>query len=484
MKRDRIKIGFAPTKRDIFNHPETFELRETILQQISGWLQDVVEIVDIDDVTQQGLLETEDGAIAVTEKFRREGVDGLFVPHCNFGSESSIVYVASRLNVPVLVWGPQDNDPSTPIDFKISSVGRARDTQCGLFATGKALRRVNVPFTYLPNAPLESDVLERGYKAFVSVCATVKAFKETKILQIGTRPEAFWTVICNEGELLERFGIRVFPITLVELQQASQELKETAPDEIAETVSLISKLTTPVGVNDDDLVNMAAYYLALQALCSKYHCNAVATSCWDAFQAAMGISACAVNGYVGQTGIPVVCEMDIHGAISSRLMQAAGLYTDPVFFADLTIRHPTNPNAELLWHCGNFPPCMAKDPAACTVRNIPAATPSPGKSYFELRTDEDMTICRFDGDHGEYSLLMGQGKSVEGPATTGTYSWFEVNDWVAWEEKLVYGPYVHHTAGTYGKLSPILHETCKYIGVTPDPTDPDTAGIQNFWRGR
>ena len=34
------------------------------------------------------------------------------------------------------------------------------------------------------------------------------------------------------------------------------------------------------------------------------------------------------------------------------------MYESPIFFADLTIRHPDNDNAELLWHCGNFPPSL------------------------------------------------------------------------------------------------------------------------------
>lgn len=35
---------------------------------------------------------------------------------------------------------------------------RLRDTQCGLFATGKVLRRFGVPFTYLTNCRLNGQV--------------------------------------------------------------------------------------------------------------------------------------------------------------------------------------------------------------------------------------------------------------------------------------------------------------------------------------
>lgn len=35
---------------------------------------------------------------------------------------------------------------------------RLRDTQCGLFATGKVLRRFGVPFTHLTNCRLNGQV--------------------------------------------------------------------------------------------------------------------------------------------------------------------------------------------------------------------------------------------------------------------------------------------------------------------------------------
>ena len=42
---------------------------------------------------------------------------------------------------------------------------------------------------------------------------------------------------------------------------------------------------------------------------------------------------------------------------------------------------------------------------------------------------EKMTLARFDGDNGEYSLLLGNAKGVDGPYTgMGTYVWVEVEN--------------------------------------------------------
>ena len=77
--------------------------------------------------------------------------------------------------------------------------------------------------------------------------------------------------------------------------------------------------------------------------------------------------------------------------------------------------------------------------------------------------DGTITICRFDGDNGNYKLFTGLGKTVEGPKTKGTYVWLEVNNWARWERKLVEGPYIHHCAGVYGDYVGVLKEVCKYI---------------------
>lgn len=52
---------------------------------------------------------------------------------------------------------------------------------------------------------------------------------------------------------------------------------------------------------------------------------------------------CAVNALLNDKGIPVVCETDIHGAITSLMVEAAGMGESRSFFADWTIRHPDNP---------------------------------------------------------------------------------------------------------------------------------------------
>jgi L-fucose isomerase-like protein len=180
-------------------------------------------------------------------------------------------------------------------------------------------------------------------------------------------------------------------------------------------------------------------------------------------------------------GIPFACEGDVHGALTSLLVQGAGLSEKTAFCADMTMRHPENDNGELLWHCGCFPPSLAVDESK---RWVGVDRGSAGVGNWEIKGG-NLTIARFDADHGRYLLLIGEARGTVGPPTNWTYLWMEVNDWPRWEEKFIYGPYIHHCTVVHGRLAPVLYEACKYIpGVEPDLLDPTEEEIRAYRRGQ
>ncbi len=461
------KLGFAPTRRSIFSAPDALKYRKLTSEK----LQELgVDFVDILDINEEGLLYNDAGMNKIIEKFKENKIGGLFLPHCNFGTEYECARLAKELNVPVLLWGPLDERPD-------ENGVRLRDTQCGLFATGKVLRRFRVPFTYMTNCRLDDPVFERGLKDFLAVCNVVKTFHHIRILQISTRPFDFWTTMCNEGELLEKFNIQLSPIPMTELAQAVRETK-TERDEVAKTIAYI-RAHMEIKIKDDELENVAALKIAIQKLVTQYGCNAAAIQCWNALQQELGIMPCAANALLNDEGIPVVCETDIHGAITALLVEAAGMGETRSFFADWTIRHPDIKNGELLQHCGPWPISLAKEKP---ILGYPLAFEHPGSITAEAKHG-NITLCRFDGDNGEYSVLLGHAKGVDGPKCTGTYLWVEVENIHRLEEKIVCGPYIHHCVGIHKNVVPVLYEACKYMGVKPDLYDPIEEKIKAYLRG-
>lgn len=462
-----VKLGYAPTRRSVFSAPDAVKYRDLTADKLREM---GVDFVDIDDINEEGLLYDEGDRLRMVEKFRAAGVDCLLLAHCNFGTEYLCARLARDLAVPVLLWGPLDERPE-------EDGRRLRDTQCGLFATGKVLRRYGVPFTYLTNCRLSDPVFERGVRDFLAVANVVRTFRHMRILQMGPRPYDFTSTMCNEGELLERFGIELAPVPLPEVT-AEVHAAIAAGDEVAATLDEIRR-TMVVNVTDEQLTTVAGLAVAMRHLVDRYGCQAGAIQCWNALQGELGIMPCAANAILNEQGIPIVCETDIHGAVTALMVEAAAMGTTRSFFADWTIRHPDEPNGELLQHCGPWPCSVAREKPRVTY---PLAFDHPGALTAEAKHGE-LTLARFDGDNGEYSLLLGNAEGVDGPKGMGTYLWVKVANIKRLEAKVVEGPYIHHCVGIHKDVVPVLYEACKYIGVTPDLYDPVEEDVKAYLRG-
>ena len=455
-----LVLGVAPTRRDTFPAPEDAmavkQRMMPVLQEILDGIENLT-VVDIEGINDEGLIYDYADVPKIEKRFREAGVDALFVPHVNFGQEEPVAMLAKKLGVPVLVWGPRDECPPDPNQF----LHRQTDTQCGLFATTKALSRYDVPFTYIENCWMDSPILKQGIEDFVRVASAVKAFRNCRVLQISTRPRQFLSVKCNESELLEKFGVEVIPVESIEMLDTIAAIMKDGASRCAELVDEWKRDYTIVESSEEQLTKMAALTLGIMELADKYGCNVVSGECWSLIKKGLGVRCCFVWGYLTGKGLPVSCETDILGSVTSCLALGAARKQNDIFLADITVRHPENDNAELFWHCGPFPVSLIRKDTTPTIMYC--------KGRYEL-DHVDYTLTRFDQVKGNYSLFVGEGRGVDGPPTDGNYVWIEVADWPAWERQLMNGPYIHHCVGTPGKLKNVLIEACKYIpGLTPDP---------------
>lgn len=469
---DTITIGYAPTRRSIFSAPDARKYRKIIADK----LVDLgIEFVDIDDINDEGLLYDEDDRLCVLDKFRTEEVDGLFLPHCNFGTEFICARLAKDLGKPVLLWGPLDERPEP-------NGVRLRDTQCGLFATGKVLRRFQVPFTYMTNCRVNDPVFERGLRDFIATCNVVKTFRAARILQIGPRPYEFYSTMCNEGELIEKFNIECVPVPLPELTRTVKQVMDECTGDGSSDLEAQLTWIAEHFVRDctiEQTKTIGAMAVAIRRMLRKYHCTAGCIQCWNELQHELGIMPCATNSILNEEGTPITCETDVHGAITALMVEAADMGRKRSFFADWTIRHPDEPNGELLQHCGPWPCSVACEKPKIT---LPLAFDHNGALTAEAKHGH-LTLARLDGDGGEYSLLLGNAEGIDGPKGMGTYLWVKVDNIKRLEAKIVEGPYIHHCVGIHDDIVPALYESCKYLGITPDLYDPIEEDVKAYLRG-
>lgn len=279
-------------------------------------------------------------------------------------------------------------------------------------------------------------------------------------------------------------GIEVVTLTVQDIYERWIGVLRAQRELVSETMAQIRAKVDRCGISEENLEKVAALKLAIGQAADELGCRAGCVNCSDPLRNITGIMPCFVLGDLTGDGLPMICESDVHGAISSVMAlaasQAAGCEY-PTFLMDLTNRHELDDNMELLWHCGVFPLALKKEG---TVSELTChyGAPKEGTCRVSIRNGP-ISLLRFDGTHDKYSVLMARGKIVDGPETNCTYGWGEFENWPALEEKLIYGPYIHHIVGVYADIAPMIYEALRYIeGVEPDFFSPTVEEIQRAMR--
>lgn len=444
-------LGLCPIGKFVFSHEDAMRYKRGLQADLKKW---GIKTVDLEGVLEDGMIRDQSHTAAAVAHFKKVGVDGLFMPHCNFGTEGAAGVIGREVGVPVLLWGPRDEAP-------LADGRRLRDSLCGLMASSKVLNKLGVPFSYIENCRPEEPALEKGVRQFVRAAHTAQALRRgCRIGMIGQRIDFFWTTIVNESELLERFHAEVLPIDMVLFIRDVRQRAEREARRYASEAATLRGQWEIDSMDDGILATLLAMRDQIFAVAADHGLDTIAIQDFDSLIEEFGVYCLLVNSLVSDR-MPLAMESDIHGAISALLMsRAAG--GQPSFVADVTVRHPTDDNGVLIWHAG-APISMAKPGCKPKLgRHWILPSPVTGMPHFPLR-DGPMTVARFDGDRNTYKLAFGQGVSMPGPETQNNYVWMKVDNWPHWERTLIQGPWIHHTAMAYDHCAAVIEEALRFV---------------------
>ena len=453
MKEGKPLLGLCPIGKFVFSNEDAVRQKEALQRKLGEW---GVGFVDLEGVLEDGLVKDQKHVEPAVAHLQAAGVDCVFLPHCNFGTEGAAGMIAKRLGLPTLLWGPRDEAP-------LPDGTRLRDSLCGLLASSKVLHKLGVPFTYIENCRIGDPQLREGVDRFLRAVSVADVFRRgARIGHIGQRIDFFWTTIVNESELLERFHIQVLPLDMVEFVHAAKGRAAEGRAGYEEEVKALRASAIVEGFDDDQpLINVLAVRDQILALGEEHGLDGFAVQDFMSLVDEMGAYCFYADSAVADH-YAVGYESDIHGAISDIVARRASLGSGPAFLTDFAVRHPDNDNAVLLWHAGAALAMRHPDARLRLGHHWILPSPLSGMTHFRLN-DGPITIARFDGDRGDYKLAIGEGVTVHGPETLNNYAWMEVNDWPRWERALIEGPFIHHAAMVYGHYADALLEAAKYI---------------------
>jgi L-fucose isomerase-like protein len=454
MKRVKSPLlGLCPIGKFVFSHEDAMRYKRLLVERLDRW---GVRYVTLDGVLPDGMVRDQGHVDPAVRYFEDQRIDALFIPHCNFGTEGAAAMIARQCRVPVLLWGPRDDAP-------LADGTRLRDSLCGMLATSGVLHKLRVPFSYINNCRIDEPEFQAGVDRFLRAVRVVKTLRTMRIGQLGQRIDFFWSTIIAEAELLSRFGIQVLPIDLVDTLRA---VRKRAEEQRAAYRCELDEFRRWVSFNhfrsDDDILYNLALRDELLALAERHGLDGFAVQSFNSIPNEMGSFLQFGQCLVADAGYPVGPESDLHAAVSSLLLEAAAGGDDPSFIPDITIRHPENDNAVLLWHADA--PLSLRRARATVKVDLPwilKGLPT-GLVHFPLK-DGPLTLCRFEGHGDDYRLGCGQGQTVPGPYTQEFYTWMQVDDWPTWERQLIQGPYIHHCSCVYDHCADVLQEALRYV---------------------
>lgn len=452
-------LGLCPIGKFVFSHEDAMRQKRALAERLRQW---GVRFVDLEGVLPDGMVREQAHVDPAVEHFRARGIDAVFMPHCNFGTEGAVGLIGRKLGLPVLLWGPRDEAPQ-------ADGSRLRDSLCGLLASSKVLHALGVPFTYIENCRIDEPPLRRGVQTFLGAAHAAGALRRgMRIGHIGQRIDFFWTTIVNEAELLDRFRVEIKPLDMVDFIEGARQRARRGHAGYAREAADLRQACVIEGFDDDDepLVRILAVRDEMLAHVADDGLDALAVQDFTSLVEAMGTYCFFANSLVADH-CPVSIESDLHGAVSLVLLHRAALGAEPVFLSDVTVRHPDDDNGVLLWHAG-APTRMCRPGAKIRLgRHWILPSPLAGMPHFPLRGGE-ITVARFDGRTGDYRLAVGEGCSMPGPDTLNNWVWMKVDDWPRWERLLIEGPFIHHVGMAYGRHAAALREACRYVpGLAP-----------------
>ncbi len=452
-----VKIGLIPMRRNTTDRPRgaswNWYSPEQRCKQVVGYIEstfsnDKVQFVDTKGLGIGDLIFDDASANQAIQRMNSENVDAIVIINCNFGNEEAAGDVANAIGKPVLIWAPLDEEYS-------ADGTRTTDSQCGLFGVSRQLQRLHIPFSSIPSCRVDSDEFRDGFERFVRVSCMVKNFKGMRIGQVGTRPAPFYSVICNEGELLEKFKIRIVTINFALVEQRMKTVTQEHPAEVESFAAYFRNNYKLDDASESYVEKMAAMTVMYKNLFEEYNLDIMAAECWTATPIMFdGLAPCAVFGVLNDLGYMIACESDIHAAMTMAVLKSATLGAGKPLFGEFTVRHPEDKNVELLWHCGQFP--LSQKASDCEAKLINQ------REWFRAK-DGVYTAARIDQDGGNYQMLPLLCKTADGPATNGTYIWAEFEDLPTVEQKLLQGPYIHHFIEIEGDYREELRDFCRFV---------------------
>jgi L-fucose isomerase-like protein len=438
----RPRVGVLAVGRNTFDVSFAREVLAEAWQALSG--------LNIEVVGKPRLLFDADEVKDVLINFKGQILDIILQLQVTFTDASMTLEIARELEAPLVMWSFLE--PRTGGRLRLNSL-------CGVNLAAHALSRAGLSYEYVHGNPGDPDVLTRIW-SLAQAGAVSRSLVDMRIGVIGQHPDGFDACMFDHTELSELFGIEIEEHDLITFLDGVKELD----DEVAQP-HFEERQNVLVNLADMDYaatIKSLKAYEGMRRLIADRGYAGLAVRCWPEFFTHYGAAACGALALLNENYIPGGCEADVHGVITSIILQR--LAGEPAFNTDL-VDMDRESDTCVFWHCGQAPVQMA-DPEAEIRATIHSNRRLPLLNEFPLKPGR-ITMARLSKGHGRTSMVLGGGEMVRAPlAFSGTSGVARLDSSVDEVlENLMRAGLEHHTAIVYGEYRPALRAFARLIGI-------------------
>lgn len=460
----KLRLGFIPSHRSFFNENWAEKMRDRVVKVMEG-IAEVDFIIPDKTLIPKGVVKDPEDAKKVINLFKNSSIDGLIIGTMTFGDEmAALDIVESFPNVPILLFGTKEG-PFTPEGSRLS------DSFCGTISIASGLNRRKVKFYFAGIFFPEEIEFIKNIKSFISTVNIIKGFLKVKVGAVGPRPAPFETCSINEINLIEKFKIRVIPITLLEIKSAMESISDNDLG-IKEIIGdILESQIDHSTVAKNTLITLAKLEIALRDFVKKEGLSSLAIQCWAAIEEIIRAVPCYVLGRLTNSGIPTACETDVYGALTMLIQYNASLQKSSPHFMDWTIMHQEKENVFMSFHCGNAPLSLCSPASKPVIRRhflfeeILGKENSCGTCEFQLK-EGAVVLDRLTESECTYKMLITKGTvENENKNLRGSWSWVKVDNLDKLYRTIIEEGFTHHASMVYGDFSKEIENFCKFVGI-------------------
>lgn len=265
-----------------------------------------------------------------------------------------------------------------------------------------------------PPARRSPEPVEAGIR--MSTEAALARLVGATIGVIGKHPDRFDTCRFDADAVLRRTGIHIERLALDGLLERARAVTES--DVEARRRAVLGSLDGAAALDQDALPQSCRLHAALEGLADDGK-EALAVRCWPEMFTEFGAAACGPMAMLSDRRIPAACEADVHGAITSLLLQE--LAGSDSFLVDI-VDMDTASDTSVVWHCGLAPRSMA-DPEQPIDATIHSNRRLPLLRQFGLKPGR-VTVARLSEAKGRPCMVVATGEMPRAPrpfsGTSGT----------------------------------------------------------------